>query len=421
MGSWQRQSGKSDYGAKGFACWRAGLPVLRIAEFEVDCEAAGDDVAAEAEGGFTGGGFENDLFLFVEEDFGFAALGELDGEVAFVLGAFGEEADGALSGLGGEVEFFEGGELRADFDAAEAGFEGPDSGEALDGDVDGGEGAVAPLLGGVGLGGPVFLDGVVEVDGGHGGPTFLEVFDDGLGLAGFGEGPESPAGVGGVGEAHGWGCIDEGPDGGGGVVIGALVEEDGGGEGAVAGADVLFFGEPGEVIDELAVLSAPELADDSGVDTGAEVIGGFGGAGVLHGAGDGGEGTAEHGDGVEVEGADFVALFLEGLVVEPDGGGAEVFDGEQAVVTDAAEEVIREADEAGVGFAEGVEITGVEEVEPAIEGEADAVVEDGAPGGELELAFHEAGEAVIGGPAVEEVAILGEALAEGFEVAGGQA
>ena len=43
------------------------------------------------------------------------------------------------------------------------------------------------------------------------------------------------------------------------------------------------------------------------------------------------------------------------------------------------------------------------------------------PAGEIELALDQPGQPVVGGPAVEEITVLGHALAEGGQIAGHQA
>ena len=58
---------------------------------------------------------------------------------------------------------------------------------------------------------------------------------------------------------------------------------------------------------------------------------------------------------------------------------------------------------------------------PAVEVEADTVVEDWPPAREVELTLDQPGQAVIGGPAVQKEALFSHALAERAEVARGQA
>ena len=58
---------------------------------------------------------------------------------------------------------------------------------------------------------------------------------------------------------------------------------------------------------------------------------------------------------------------------------------------------------------------------PAIEVEADTVVQDRPPTGEIKLALDQSGQAVIGRPAVQKEALFGHTLAKRAEIAGGQA
>src|ERR1017187_9955873 len=57
---------------------------------------------------------------------------------------------------------------------------------------------------------------------------------------------------------------------------------------------------------------------------------------------------------------------------------------------------------------------------PAVEVETYAMVEDWPPAGEIKLALNQPGKAVIGRPAIQEVTLLGQALAPRGEIARGQ-
>ena len=102
--------------------------------------------------------------------------------------------------------------------------------EAVVRDVEGHDIAVTPLLAGIGPSIPVFLQGEVLFYGFHDGPAPPQVRHDDVRTAGFGQGPEAPTGVAGIGKAHFGRAFYERAHGRLGAVIRALVEEDGSGQ-----------------------------------------------------------------------------------------------------------------------------------------------------------------------------------------------
>ena len=127
------------------------------------------------------------------------------------------------------------------------------------------------------------------------------------------------------------------------------------------------------------------------------------------------------GGGIEIKGALLVALALISDMVHPDGGDADVLDRQQAVSPDDALEIPRKTEQARIRLPQSRQVARVEVMAPAIEGEPHAVVQNRPPAGEIKLALHQSCQPVIGGPAVQEIALLGQALAPRSEVAGHQA
>ncbi len=85
------------------------------------------------------------------------------------------------------------------------------------------------------------------------------------------------------------------------------------------------------------------------------------------------------------------------------------------------DQVVGEAQQARIRLDQRLQVARLQVVLPAVEVEADAVVEKGAPCGPVDLLLHHAGEAIVGRPAVEEVSVRRLALAEGAEESRGQA
>ena len=92
-----------------------------------------------------------------------------------------------------------------------------------------------------------------------------------------------------------------------------------------------------------------------------------------------------------------------------------MLDRQQAVGAPEPLEVCGEAHQARVWLAQGVQVAGLQVVLPAVEVEADAMVEQRPPGGRADLALHQPRQPIVGWPAVQEVAVERQPAAEGLE------
>ena len=136
--------------------------------------------------------------------------------------------------------------------------------------------------------------------------------------------------------------------------------------------------------------------------------------------GNGGQGVLKHRGGVKVEGALLVPLLSIGVVVDPHDGYAEVFHRQQPVRAADRRQIVGESQQAGIRLAERLQVAGLQPVMPAVEVEADAVVQQRPPVGPVDLPLHHPGQAIIGRPAIEEIALRRHAFAEGPQEAGGK-
>jgi hypothetical protein len=108
------------------------------------------------------------------------------------------------------------------------------------------------------------------------------------------------------------------------------------------------------------------------------------------------------------------------IVIDPDRGSAEVLHREEAICGLDAPEVFQEPLQVGGDGSDRFKIARIEIVVMAIEDEPHAVVQEGSPDCHSELPLHQPGEAVIGGPAIEEIPLQGQSLSERPDKPGGE-
>jgi hypothetical protein len=94
----------------------------------------------------------------------------------------------------------------------------------------------------------------------------------------------------------------------------------------------------------------------------------------------------------------------------------EILSREQPVGSFNRSQVVEEAEEPRVRFPHSFEIAGVQIMVPAIEVEPNPMVEERTPKRHLQLSFLETCKPIIGRPAIEEIAIKRDSLAEGLQV-----
>ena len=124
---------------------------------------------------------------------------------------------------------------------------------------------------------------------------------------------------------------------------------------------------------------------------------------------------AQHGRRVQIEGALLVTLLPIGVVVDPDIGYAQVLDGQKAVLIAERGQVSRETHQARINLGHRRPVSGFQVVVPGVEVEPDAVVQQRAPKGSVDLPLRHAGQAIERRPAIEEVALGRQAFAEGAQ------
>ena len=234
-----------------------------------------------------------------------------------------------------------------------------------------------------------------------------------VGPAEPGQGPVTPAGVARVREAHGRRTFDQGPSGSRDILPGTLIEQDRRRQRAVTQTDLLLFTQPGQIVDKQAVLLAPEAANRGGLDLAGPLVRAVGLRTIAHGPGQGRQGVAQHGRRVQIEGALLVTLLPIGVVVDPDIGYAQVLDGQKAVLIAERGQVSRETHQARINLGHRRPVSGFQVVVPGVEVEPDAVVQQRAPKGSVDLPLRHAGQAIERRPAIEEVALGRQAFAEG--------
>ncbi|OPZ70966.1 MAG: hypothetical protein BWY83_01379 [bacterium ADurb.Bin478] len=165
---------------------------------------------------------------------------------------------------------------------------------------------------------------------------------------------------------------------------------------------------------------APERPNRSLKDFTAELIHGRCHSQVSHGNAKRFERVLQHGGRIQVEGALFVPLLSVGDVIDPDRRDAQIFYRQQALLRPNAFEIVVEAEQARKRLLQSGKIAGVQVMIIAVKIKTDAVIQNRSPSGEMELPFHQPRQAVVGRPAVEEIAVQRDALTVGGEITRGQ-